>query len=181
MRRFATLILLAACTPAPEPVDLAAGLPSFRDRTQPIASKALFDPARFDGNWQVVARYPTPFEEGCVAAAFTFQGSLAGFVCAGADGQTLHSATGTVQVQDLGRLSLRLSDPARPGVAFPARAFWILWADDGYRTAVIGTPDGRAGWILNRSAQIPADRRVAAREILDFNGYDLTQLQGVGP
>jgi len=37
-------------------------------------------------------------------------------------------------------------------------------------------PSGRAGWILNRDPQIPSDRLAAAREILDFNGYDLSRL-----
>ncbi len=53
----------------------------------------------------------------------------------------------------------------------------MLWVDEGYRTAVIGTPDGSFGFVLNRDAAIPADRMEAARRVLDFNGYDLAQLQ----
>ncbi|NNL17124.1 MAG: hypothetical protein HKP37_00115, partial [Boseongicola sp.] len=49
--------------------------------------------------------------------------------------------------------------------------------DTHYRTAVVGTPAGRSGWILNREPTIPADRLKAARDILAFNGYDLSQLQ----
>ena len=52
----------------------------------------------------------------------------------------------------------------------------MLWADADYRTLVIGTPNGRLGFILNRGA-ISADRLVAAWEILDWNGYDLRQLR----
>lgn len=37
-------------------------------------------------------------------------------------------------------------------------------------------PPGTAGWILNRDPAIPPDRLAAAREMLDFNGYDLTGL-----
>ena len=59
----------------------------------------------------------------------------------------------------------------------PGEAFWVLWVDEGYRTAVIGTPDGSFGFVLNRDAAIPADRMEAARRVLDFNGYDLAQLQ----
>jgi apolipoprotein D and lipocalin family protein len=51
----------------------------------------------------------------------------------------------------------------------------VLWADADYRTLVIGTPDGSFGFILNRGG-FPADRLKAAREILAWNGYDLTQL-----
>ena len=59
---------------------------------------------------------------------------------------------------------------------FVAAEYWVLWVDESYRTAVIGTPNGRAAWILNRDPAIPADRLAAAREMLDFNGYDLTRL-----
>lgn len=173
MRAAAGLMLLAGCAAAPD--DPLAGWPSYRDRTQPIASKALFDPAAFAGDWQVVARYPTPFEAGCAASTFRFEGARVGYACADAAGTTIRQAAGAVATVAPARLEVTM-----PGAEFPAPAFWVLWVDESYRTAVIGTPDGRAGWILNRGAQIPADRRTAAREILDFNGYDLTQLQGVG-
>jgi apolipoprotein D and lipocalin family protein len=38
-------------------------------------------------------------------------------------------------------------------------------------------PSGTAGWILNRDPQIPEDRLEAARRILEFNGYDISQLE----
>lgn len=69
-----------------------------------------------------------------------------------------------------GRYALR--DPS--GTA--DRTLWVLWVDDGFRTAAVGTPDGRWGWILDRSTSGGADRIAAAREVLDFNGYDLTHL-----
>ena len=53
-----------------------------------------------------------------------------------------------------------------------AAPLWVLWTDADYRTAVLGQPDGRAGWILNRDPEIPPDRLAAALTVLDFNGYD---------
>ena len=44
------------------------------------------------------------------------------------------------------------------------------------RTLVIGTPDGSFGFILNRGGPLPSDRLAAAREILDWNGYDTRNL-----
>jgi len=41
---------------------------------------------------------------------------------------------------------------------------------------VMGGPDGRIGAVLNRGAEIPSDRMTAARDILTFNGYDVTRL-----
>jgi len=55
---------------------------------------------------------------------------------------------------------------------------WLLWIDADYRTAVIGTPDGRLGWIMNRPGAASADRTTAARRILQFNGYDPADFAG---
>lgn len=58
-----------------------------------------------------------------------------------------------------------------------ARDLWVLWVDEGFRTAVIGNPAGDFGWILDRAPKGGADRIKAAQEILDFNGYDISQLR----
>lgn len=55
-------------------------------------------------------------------------------------------------------------------------AWWVLWDEADNRTLVIGTPSGAFGFVLNRDDTISGDRMVAAREILDFNGYDPARL-----
>ena len=82
---------------------------------------------------------------------------------------------GTATVVGPGRLKVRLD-----GVPFAAD-YWVLWVDEGYRTAVVGVPSGRAGWILNRDPEIPPDRLKAARDVLEFNGYDLSRLEMAKP
>lgn len=57
-----------------------------------------------------------------------------------------------------------------------AQDWWVLWVDEGYRTLAIGTPSGEFGFILNRGNTLPSDRLAAAREVLDFNGYDVGRL-----
>ena len=82
-----------------------------------------------------------------------------------------------------------LATAAKPGTATgpgrltPAKAasplnreWWVLWADVDLRTLVIGTPDGSFGFILNRGGPLPPDRLTAARDILDWNGYDVARL-----
>lgn len=51
------------------------------------------------------------------------------------------------------------------------REMWVIWVDDAFRTAAIGTPDGSYGWILDRRPSGGADRITAASQILEFNGY----------
>ncbi len=53
---------------------------------------------------------------------------------------------------------------------------WVLWVDADYRIAALGTPSGGFGRILVRPGQARADLIIAAREIMDFNGYDVSRL-----
>ena len=76
----------------------------------------------------------------------------------------------------------RLGGPGRPEVSFGSVPFvrapyWVLWVAEDYRSAVVGVPSGRAGWILHRDPVMPPDRLEAARRILAFNGYDLSALR----
>lgn len=131
----------------------------YRNPTQPVASKALFDYGETLGEWHVVARFPDAF---CETRTIVFDPDLFTRTCA--DGERIG---GGVRLVGPGRLQIG---------AATGTQLWVLWADHDYRTMVLADPDGRRGWILNRTRQIPADRMVAAREILDFNGYDLNRL-----
>lgn len=174
MRRARPLLLALAATLAG--CGLGPGA-SFRDDSVTIASSANFDAARYVGRWYEVARYPNPFQSGCPGAIADY--GLSGTpgvltvrnICLDAAGLPTGEITGTATDEGLGRLSVRLQ-----GVPVAA-PYWVLWVDEGYRTAVVGAPNGRVGWILNRDPEIPEDRLAAAREVLDFNGYDLGQLQ----
>ncbi len=52
----------------------------------------------------------------------------------------------------------------------------MLWVDFDYRVAVLGTPSGRWGMILSRQTPPRPDLIKAARDVMDFNGYDMTQV-----
>lgn len=152
----------------------AAVAPSYRDTGVPITSIAALDAARYAGRWHEVARYPVPFQARCGPAtadyALLADGSLSVV-------NACPTATGVQRIE--GRAVP--SGPGRFEVSFRGLPFkgpyWVLWVDEGYRTAVVGVPSGRAGWILNRDPAIPADRLKAAKEILEWNGYDLNRLE----
>lgn len=164
MRLFAffALVLLTACGS------------TYRDREAPITSMAIFEPERYAGLWYEVASFPTPFQSGCTNTqadyGITDDGTLSVRNSCFRNGE-LSVIEGSARVVGPGRLEVRLD-----GVPFAAD-YWVLWVDDGYRTAVVGTPSGRAGWVLNRDPKIPADRLAAAEEVLRFNGYDVSQLR----
>ena len=160
---FISLLALSACV----------AFPSYRDQDVQIASMANFDPARYAGLWYEVASYEAPFQKGCTDTRALYtpnaDGTLEVLNRCTRDGKETRIG-GSAKVVGPGRLEVRLD-----GVPFAAD-YWVLWVDEGYRTAVVGTPSGRAGWILNRDPEIPADRLSAAREVLAFNGYDLSPL-----
>lgn len=152
---------------------LAACAPSYRDTSVNMSSMAVFDPARYAGLWYEVARFPVPFQAGCTHTTAEYGLVGTGLTVKNAclkDGRRV-VIEGTAKVVGPGRFEVRLG-----GVPF-AGDYWVLWVDEGYRTAVVGVPSGRAGWILNRTPGIPPDRLQAAREVLAFNGYDLGKLQ----
>ena len=162
-------VLLAACSAEMPPVPSE----SFRDPSAPFASIADFDPARFQGRWHEVASFPTPLRAGCRNSQSVYAPSPEGLSVRNTcvkDGRQIVTM-GTARPSGPGRMEVRLD-----GMPMPA-SYWILWVDEGYRTAVIGVPSGRAGWILNRDPAIPADRLNAARKLLSFYGYDLSRLR----
>lgn len=143
---------------------------SIRNPEAMISSAALFDPARFAGDWRVAASSAP----GCGGArqgwrwdgqgAFT----LSGIDCAGRqpavlEGRAVLSGPG-------GRLT--------PSGGYGEEPIWVLWVDQDYRVAVLGTPGGQWAVVLSRSAPLRGDLMQAAREVLDFNGYDLSRLGG---
>ena len=146
------LAVLAAC--APKPVQEV----SFRDTSRQVYSIAGLDAARISGHWVQVAGFGGACGGGSMEIGPTTQYAL----CL-ANG--MKTGAGSMTEVLPGRYEV-------PGLG----PFWVLWADADNRTLVIGAPAGSYGFVLNRQAAIPADRLKAARDILQFNGYDVVKL-----
>lgn len=163
-RLIAAFLVLAACTPTVPPVALGR----YRSPDAPMYSNAVLDGSRLIGRWVQVADFATKsgtcapggveVSRGTTGLSVAYRLCLSGNLVQGA---------GAMTPDGPGRFAV----PGQPG------PWWVLWADADYRTLVIGTPNGRFGFILNRDGALPPDRLVAAREILDWNGYDLKRLQ----
>lgn len=172
MRRLsvALCISVAACAPK-------SGLESgnFRTVSAPIYSIAGFDLTRIEGQWDQVAAFAGPNTASCSTGEATFSpddGVMQGSFDLCLSGQPAKGA-GAVAVTGPGRFAIS-------GRAGMAQDWWVLWVDEGYRTLAIGTPSGEFGFILNRGKALPSDRNAAAREVLDFNGYDVGRLTAFG-
>lgn len=158
-----SLLAIAACTPAPK------GPSGYRDPSRMIASAALFDPGRFSGQWNTVAAFGGDASCGRLTEEWTVGASgyaIKGTTC---NGGKLYSFTTNGKLTGPGRIVR--------GEHGKAVELWVLWVDADYRIAAIGTPDGSVGRIMSRDPAPRMDLSTAAREILDFNGYDIRQLR----
>ena len=167
MRVLAALLLLSGC----------GFLTEYRDTSVPMTVQADFDVSRYTGIWHEVARFPVTFQRGCVGVTAEYQPRPDGRVsvlniCRNPDGSEDSRIYGSAEPVAPAKLLVRF-----PTVPFVASDYWVLWVDDSYETAVVGAPNGRSGWILHRSPQIPADKLATARDVLRENGYDLSQLE----
>ena len=161
MYRLIAILLLAACAAPQKTVTMGR----YRAADAPIYSNAVLEEPRLAGRWQQVATFGEAgsCKPGSAEITQTPSGMNIDYrLC-----QSGNDMQGAGPMQPVG--------PGRFQVPGQPAPWWVLWADVDYRTLVIGSPDGRVGFIINRGG-FPADRIIAAREILDFNGYDLKRL-----
>lgn len=153
-------LLLASCAkPAPQ-------VTAFRNPEVPIYSNAVMDMQGITGNWAQAATFAATDDcrTGAVLIAQGRGGLMAqGTLCLGG---VATDVTGPLVIVGPGRLR-----------AVTGPDWWVVWADTALRTLAIGTPDGRFGFIIDRTGGLPDDRLQAARQVFDFNGYAVARLQ----
>lgn len=144
----------------------------YRDAAAPIYSNAAFDLVRLSGVWDQVAAFSGPtcqrgeaeFANNIGATSINYRLCLSGRDVVGA---------GAIVATGPGRFKVEGKDGL-------GQDWWVLWVDESYRTMAVGNPAGTFGFILNRGTVLPEDRLNAAREVFDFNGYDIRMLSVFG-
>ena len=170
-RLIIALLLLGACAQAP----VRQG---YRLANAPIYSSAVLETARLEGRWVQVAVYQPPTAARCPAPRLTLEPQSG-------DGLALSGQLCAPDLQNV-KTMLRPTGPGRFVASRPIAAgldgpWWVLWVDTDYRTVLIGSPDGKFGFVLNRTEALPDDRRRAVLELLDWNGYDPEGLRFLTP
>lgn len=147
---------LAACAPQSNGLN--------RDPDAPLGGTARFEAERFAGDWFVVA-------------------SIGDFV---PTKPRYRVKAGGSQIIELDRAcpdcSTTVFRIGKPGVLRQVdgdEILVVMWVDDGFRTAALGTASGSRAAILDRRSGGSPDRIAAATEILDFYGWDISRLQMV--
>lgn len=130
------------------------------------SSMALFEPSRFAGVWHVVAAEGP----GCGPLAETWapiapgRFRVTGTECGPAGARAFMAEA-------------RVTGPGRLTLSGGRGEAWVLWVDADYRVAALAQPDGAAR-IVARSPRPPDDLLRAARDVIDFNGFDAARLGG---
>jgi apolipoprotein D and lipocalin family protein len=160
------------------------GVPVNVRPVDPLPTVPQLDLARYAGRWYEIARLPTRHEKDCardVTADYTLdpqKGVVVRNRCVRADGQ-VEEAEGLLRVPD-GR------KPGEAEVCFaPAFLLWwpgawgdyfVLFVDEGYQVALVGTPERDRLWILARQPSLePADLE-ALKSLALRHGFDTTRL-----
>lgn len=152
-RRVAALCLAAWVAACGDSTD------QLRDPGVPMGGTTRFEAVRFAGDWQAVA---------CVGPC---------------DAKVRYEAHGADEmIRQIGpaRLTYQITAPGVMRTGKIDQTIVVMWVDDGFRTAAVGTADGGWAAIINRAGVAAGpDRIAAAREILDFNGWDIDRLSEV--
>lgn len=143
----AVSLALAACAPGPK-------IASVRDPKAPISSQVDVAGDRLAGDWVIRVSWSDTARVG----------------------ETLHlrRTPGALWLDDI---ALPDRGKGRFGGRGGIPEWWVLWMDADNRTAAIGTPDGAFGWIMDRRAKGGGDRIRAAREIMQWMGYDMSRIR----
>lgn len=170
------LLGLIACT---QEVSQHQPVDTFRDPSAQIASQTDVTAARMAGEWHVRQRFSGysamgPNLELSVLPAGALQLRLPISACVQSVCTNDGHALVLLEPTGPGRWT-----PVNPPQALFDQELWVMWMDYDTRTAAIGTPSGEFGWIMDKSASGGRDRLVAARDIMEWFGYDVTKLQAV--
>jgi len=170
------LVLLAFLIVALSPLQAQA---AYRDKTVPMQTVSGFDLGRYLGLWYEIARYPFSFENGCAGVTAEYSMKPDGKVrvvnsCReGAVDGPLRVSEGTAELVSDGKLEVGFVS----FLPFITGDYWVIHLEPDYSMAVVGSPNGKTGWILSRTKQISQAKFDRATAALVANGYDLSALE----
>jgi apolipoprotein D and lipocalin family protein len=130
---------------------------------------------KYLGKWYEIARLPTKFEEGCSDVTATYGLSEDGSVTVLNECER----NGKVKAAKGGAKIVDKATGAKLKVTF-FRPFygdyWIIKLGENYDYAVVGTPNRKYLWILNRTSQMDDKLFSQLAEFANSKGFDVQKL-----
>lgn len=156
---------------------IASFLVSCSSSQPPVTTVKNFDLNRYDGEWHEVSRLPNVFEKGVIAAKATYGVGLAGPVSVLNEGLKENgestSIKGHATVISDGKLKVRFNP-------FPANLFagnyWVLWVNDNYTRAIVGSPNRKYLWLLAKDPKDKASDFTEPLQYIKTQGFDIENL-----
>ncbi|QHI99427.1 lipocalin [Xylophilus rhododendri] len=149
----------------------------------PIAAVAHVDWQRYGGKWYELARLPNAFQRKCigdVTARYLAkeQGRIEVVNQCRRDDASEDVALGEARLVDgdVGKLKVRFAPRWLAWMPLVWGDYWVLEVDEGYRTALVGTPDREYLWLLSRQPQRPPAEVDAWVQRAAALGFDTSRL-----
>ncbi len=139
---------------------------------------------RYQGTWYELARLPMFFQRDCLRSEAHYQLKDDGHVavtnrCETEDGQW-QKAKGEAVPQEAGRtdrLWVRFDNWfSRLFPDLTKGHYWVLYLDEGYNTALVGSPDRKYLWLLARDAEVDQATQERLLSEAERRGYDTSEL-----
>lgn len=174
MRVFAGLIVIAALT----------GCANSGTGVVPPRTAESVDLERYQGTWYEQARLPMFFQRDCAQSEAHYRLQDDGSIgvlnrCRTREGEW-QQAEGQAVAQvpgDTEKLWVRFDNwfsNVLPAVA--KGDYWILYVDDDYRTALVGSPTRKYLWLLSREREVAPELRDKLLDVAQGQGYETSEL-----
>lgn len=160
------------------------GVPLHVQAPADMPTVAQLDLRRYAGRWYEIARLPTKHEKRCstdVTAEYELdeEGLRVVNRCRREDG-SVDEAEGRGRVPDPaqpGQLEVTFAPGALQWLPFAWADYWVLFVDEDYRVALVGTPERDALWVLAREPSMPPADYEALKSLALRHGFDTDRLQ----
>ena len=145
-----------------------------------LPSVVKFEPERYLGKWNEVARLPIAIQPSGTLATAEYSATkeegklLVKNTAYDAQGKALSSITGEARIapgEPPGRLIVSFG-PAKP---VPPN-YYVLHVDKEYQYAVVGVPDRKSLWLLAREVPIAKEKLDELKKIATNAGFDVAEL-----
>ncbi|EMD98687.1 lipocalin [Pseudomonas stutzeri] len=153
-------------------------------REQPPETVGEVDLQRYQGTWYELARLPMFFQRNCLRSEAHYELQADGSVavsnrCETKDGDW-QQAKGEAVPQQAGvtdRLWVRFDNWfSRLFPDLTKGHYWVLYLDEGYSTALVGSPDRKYLWLLARDTEVDQATRERLLSEAERRGYDTREL-----